>query len=152
MSEFRLQTVLRVRQQREDQAQQYLAQAQRQQQSLHAQMQAEQERLSTLHQEMRHLQAGGMDPQTLQLFEQCIQACRQCCRDLVKDVAQAEQNVQARQSELFEACRDKKVVEKLKDRQEERRLEEIRQADNALMDEIASGTVAREMALAGGNQ
>lgn len=152
MSEFRLQTVLRVRKQREDQAQQYLAQARRWQQQLHSQIDAEKGRLATLHSDMQQLQTEGMDPQTLQLFEQCIQSSRQFCHDLVQDLTNAEHTISQRQEELFAACREKKVVEKLQNRHEERRQEALRQAENALMDEIASGTVARQMAFSGGSR
>ena len=152
MSEFRLQTVLRVRQQREDQAQQYLAQARSWEQQLHSQIEDEKGRLATLHTDMQQLQTQGMDPQTLQLFEQCIQSSRQYHHDLVQDLNHAEQTIDQRQQELHAACREKKVVEKLQDRHDERRQEALRQAENALMDEIASGTVARQMAFSGGSR
>lgn len=152
MSEFRLQTVLRVRQQREDQAQQYLAQARSWEQQLHSQIEDEKGRLATLHTDMQQLQTQGMDPQTLQLFEQCIQSSRQYHHDLVQDLTHAEQTIDQRQQELHAACREKKVVEKLQDRHDERRQEALRQAENALMDEIASGTVARQMAFSGGSR
>ena len=152
MSEFRLHTVWRVRKQREDQAQQHLAQAQRLQQEICSQLEIEKDRLASLHTDMHHLQTKGVDPQTLQLFEHCIQSSRQYCLDLNQDLARAEVEIQERQEHLSAACREKKVVEKLHERHLERWAAEMRRAEKNLMDEIASGVVARKRVVTGEQQ
>ena len=69
---------------------------------------------------------------------------------MMQKVAATEQSLKAARAELLEAAKARKVLEKLKDKQFRRWLEDLEKKDAANMDEIGTQLAIREMDRAAG--
>jgi flagellar FliJ protein len=150
MPVFRLQSLLKFRQQREDQLQQELGRAKQKEQVIGKRIEVEKDRLQRLRLDLESRQTQGVEPQALRLFEDCFRAGRLSCRDLEVKRAKAKEEIELKRQALAKASQDKKILEKLKKRHEQALQDQARRAETAAMDEIAAGLDSRALAFARG--
>ncbi|NCO52337.1 MAG: flagellar export protein FliJ [Deltaproteobacteria bacterium] len=134
---FKLQTVLDYRKILEDQAQQKLAETLQAQTVLEQQNQAiEQQRVSVVAQ-IEQKQSEGLSVMELQLFEDEIFHLRQKQSRLKEQLEQMTLMLNQCRLELMHAMRERKVIEKLKDKQLAEYLRKLDQKERILLDEIS---------------
>lgn len=137
MTKFRLQPALNYREILEDRARQALAEALKAQIEAQEALEGEKASEAELHEEFALRQKEGIAPDELALYRNYLRRKAEMIEECSKQLQQAGELVEERREELCNASKEKKVLEKLKEKkQAEYELELSRQEAN-LMDEIA---------------
>jgi flagellar export protein FliJ len=134
---FKLQTVLHHRQRLEDIAAQRLAEGQAREKALRHQIAGQRSAFNLLLEEFAGRQQAGISVHDLQVYRLGIQRSQSRLKTLENEARQLADEVEARRQHLAEACRKKKLLEKLKENHhvEQAHLDNLR--DTAQLDEIA---------------
>lgn len=143
MKSFRLQSVLDYREMQKNDAQQKLADAVGREADLLAAIAREQEELTQLHNEIKTLREEGITPHELTLYENRI-LHKDECLVLMRDkliILRAE--VKNRRRTLTEANKEKKILEKLKEKHAAEEKQQNRKKEAAESDEIAGRSHGR---------
>jgi flagellar export protein FliJ len=137
LAPFRLQRVLGYRRQREEECEHALRQVQLLHQQAAAQLEAL--RAEAQAQEERLAQARGLalTPAELQSWQRYHQVLTQRIAAQQGVVAQAAQAVAEQRQQLLVARQETKVIEKLRDRVQQRALLELTRREQQLFDELA---------------
>jgi len=137
MAKFKLQTVLDYRYRLENIAAQRLADARIREQAMQPQIAESRADLHRLRKELTQHQQIGISVQQLQFYRHSIHHAQGRLRALEKQAVKLGQEVEARRRELVEACRDKKLLENLKEKQASEEAFETNRKEDAQLDEIA---------------
>jgi flagellar FliJ protein len=144
---FKLQGVLDYRQELESRRQKELAQAQ-------AQMQAMQSELRQLNQEMQaqtgdlrqnHM-VGPLSMDFLMSHRRFMLGMQQRAMVLVQRMALVQREIDQRRAALAQAAKERKIIEKLRDRHRERWLADQNTRERNELDEIGTRLALREQA------
>lgn len=134
---FKLQTVLKYRKTLEDQAQQRLAELQ----SLQARLQQQQteidSRFAAFTAQLQQKQQQGLSVLELRLYEEQFGHLRQQSDQLQRQLAELDAQLDQRRQELLVAARERKAIEKLKEKQLAEYLRRLDREERALLDEIS---------------
>nr|WP_320113764.1 flagellar export protein FliJ [uncultured Desulfuromonas sp.] len=137
MKPFKLQVVLDHRQRLVDQARQHLAKAlQEEKKAVEALTQCRHQ-LDLVGAEYEIRQQQGMQAHEFMLYENQLNHQRQRLETLEQQVAQARQHSVTCRKALEEASRDKKLLEKVKEKQQHAEMKEQQRREMAEIDEIA---------------
>lgn len=134
---FKLQTVLNYRHRLENIASQKLADALYRERALQPQLAEKREDLHRLQKELTRHQQIGISVQQLQFYRHSIHHAQTNLRALEKQIVKLCQEVEARRRELVVACRDKKLLENLKEKMASEEAFETNRIEDAQLDEIA---------------
>ena len=137
MTSFPLHAVLGYRKNVEDMAQLALSRARQEYLRIEQQMEDERCRREEVRQELTRCQSRGMDAMTLVLYQQCLEGTDRTLQQLDHELQKADENVWNKKQELYEACKDKKKLEKLKERHDQRAREEESRLETAHLDDVA---------------
>ena len=142
---FNLETVLRQRQRAEHEQQRELAAAQSEMVRLQAELKALNDALQASSAEMKagHL-TGTLDVNYLAAHRRYTVAMQRAGHVLVQDMARQQRKVDDAQRLLAEAAKERKVLEKLKERQRERWAAEIQRKELAELDEVGMQLARRQ--------
>lgn len=134
---FKLQTVLNHRQRLEDLAMQNLAEARARENALLGQIADRRTALDLLLKEFDDRQQAGISFHDLQVYRLSIQRSRSRIKALEEQAELLAGEVEDRRRHLAETCRDKKLLEKLKEKHQEEQacLDNLR--ETAHLDEVA---------------
>lgn len=134
---FKLQPVLNYRQSLEDQAQQALAASLQLRGELENRLLKEQEQLGQNDAELKQRQKKGMTIAEIDLFEAQIGHHRRVISQLREGLGQLEEKILAQREVLFEAARNREIMEKLKARKVAEQRRELDRRERAMLDEIS---------------
>jgi len=134
---FKLQSVLNYRRTLEDQARQQLSSSQQQKNQLESQLHQHQLALQQLDSELKERQLEGLSIAEIDLFEAQIDHRRRLMVALQQRLEELERQIQQEREELLVAAREKQVMEKLKEKQEEEFRREQARLERNLLDEIS---------------
>lgn len=137
MTPFPLQAVLGYRKNIEDVAQLALSRARQEYLRIEHRMDEERKRQHEVRQELDRCQSRGTDAMTLVLYQQCLEGTARNLHQLQRELEKAEQDISNKKNELYEACKDKKKLEKLRDRHDQRSREEESRLETVHLDEVA---------------
>jgi flagellar FliJ protein len=138
MQGFQLQTVLDYRETKESLAQQSLAEAKRNEHELMQELERVHSDLSRLEKEQEAKQAAGLECRELLLYQNGKECRRLRIRELEDSIASARREVERKRQDLLRASREKKLLEKVKERQSERLSHHLRKQEQERLDEIAT--------------
>ena len=142
---FRLQTLLSIEQNKEKQAQVTFKNAideLRHQEALLAQLQ-EEYRL-TQQAMLKDIQ-WGTSPQQLSAYDAYFNNLKSQMEEQQGRIAEAETAVETTRQELNERTKQRKILEKLRERAKESYDEEFRKVESTLMDEVGNSMTIRKM-------
>ena len=134
---FKLQTVLNYRQSLEDQAQQVLSTTLQRQSEFDLKLQQQQQNLHQYDRELKQRQQEGLTVAEMDLYESQIQHCRHLIKEIQSHLQQLEQQITVERTELLHAARERRVMEKLKDKQEAAYQQELSHQERVMLDEIS---------------
>jgi flagellar FliJ protein len=134
---FKLQTVLNYRQSLEDQAQQVLSTTLQRQSEFDLKLQQQQQNLYQYDRELKQRQQEGLTVAEMDLYESQIQHCRHLIKEIQSHLQQLEQQITVERTELLHAARERRVMEKLKDKQEAAYQQELSHQERVMLDEIS---------------
>jgi len=134
---FKLQSVLNYRRTLEDQARQQLSSSQQQKNQLELELHQHQFALQQLDSELKERQLEGLSIAEIDLFEAQIDHRRRLMVALQQRLEELERQIQQEREELLAAAREKQVMEKLKEKQEEEFRREQARLERNLLDEIS---------------
>jgi flagellar FliJ protein len=137
MKRFKLQSVLDYRQILENQAQQRLAESLDAEAALIVAIEAEEKELQNLYVDLAKRQQEGISLHDLTLYENRISHKIEQLALYADQLAELRQEIERRRHALKEACQEKKLMEKLKEKHEEAEMLQLRRQENALLDEVA---------------
>ncbi len=138
MTKFKLQSVLGYRKNLEEMAQLELAQARQYYLSIQQNIETEQEHIQDLRKAYQLCQAKGAEAMILILYQQSLDSALHTLHKLKSELTKAEQMVSCKKEALQAASTDKKLLQKLKERHEQRdRIEQERQ-ETMFLDDSAS--------------
>jgi flagellar FliJ protein len=134
---FKLQTVLDHRQRLEDMAMQSLAEARARENVLQQQITEKRTALDLLLEEFAERQQAGISFHDLQVYRLSIQRSQSRLKELEERAELLAEEVEDRRRHLAETCRDKKLLEKLKEKHQEEQtyLDNLRETTH--LDEVA---------------
>ncbi|ORJ63522.1 flagellar export protein FliJ [Geothermobacter hydrogeniphilus] len=134
---FKLQSVLNYRQIIERKAQQVLARALTRQGDLMAQLARQRAELDYLTSDFENRKRQGLSMADLNLYRSHIRYSEQQLRSLEKEFEQSNAEVCKCREELMRSCQDRRMVEKLKQKQAVQTRRENLHRENLSLDEIA---------------
>lgn len=137
MTSFPLQAVLGYRKNIEDVAQLTLSRARQEYLRIDYKMEEERKRQQEVRQELERCQSRGTDAMTLILYQQCLEKTARNLHQLQQELEKAEQDISNKKDELYEASKDKKKLEKLKERHDQRAREEENRLETVHLDDVA---------------
>lgn len=137
MKPFKLQVVLEQRQRLVDQAQQTLAAALQHEREIMNRLTAETCDLADICRDYEDRQAVGMQSHEFALYENTINHSRHTLIELDKQLGDARDGVLQCREKLGAASRDKKLLEKLKEKKLEEVKKELNRLEMAQIDEVA---------------
>jgi len=137
MKSFKLQAVLDHRQRLEDLAQQSLAEAIQSERLLMSRMTDETGELTEICRSYEERQNAGMHGHEFVLYENRISHKRQVLQDLDRQLEESRKQVQRMREALAEASREKKLLEKLKEKKEDEIKRELVRLEMLQIDELA---------------
>lgn len=135
--DFQLQPVLRHREILEDKSRQDFAEALGRERQLQEQVEARRSELLALQEELRTRQSHGIAVQDLLLFEESIAHVGRRLSVLMREAEEARHEIDRRREALAEASRDRRLLEKLKEKKKEEHGREMARQETILLDEIA---------------
>ena len=134
---FKLQAVLKYRKTLEEQAQQKLAEVLNVQAELRRRQGEANGHLSALSGQLLQKQELGLSILELLLYEDQIEHHRQQCEKLQQQLEELEGLLDASRQELLVAARERKIIEKLKEKQLEEYLSHLDRNERKMLDEIS---------------
>lgn len=134
---FQLQPVLRHREILEDRARQDLAEALGRERELQERLERRRAELAALREELQTRQAHGIAVQDLLLFEESIAHRGRLLSVLMREAEEARREVERRREALAEASRDRRLLEKLREKKKEEHGREMARRETIQLDEIA---------------
>lgn len=137
MKPFKLQAVLDYRQLLESKAQQEFAEAQERESALISRIRKEEKDLKQLCGDFEKQQKKGINAQKLALYENMISHKAGNVANLADKLKDARAEVADRREALKDASIEKKLMEKLKEQQEDEDRRQLRQKETSELDEIA---------------
>ncbi|MBW2185812.1 MAG: flagellar export protein FliJ [Deltaproteobacteria bacterium] len=137
MKSFKLQVVLEHRQRLEDQARQALAEAIQYEQGTIRKLSAETAELAEIRCEYEERQVVGIQSYEFMLYENRIEHKRQVLIDLDRQLGLARELVLNSRQKLGDASREKKLMEKLKEKKNIEIKKELHRKEMAQIDEVA---------------
>lgn len=137
MKSFKLQVVLEHRQRLEDQARQSLAEAIQYEQSTMRQLSDETTQLAEISIEYEERQLVGIQSHEFMLYENRIEHKRQLLIELDRQLGLARELVLQSRQKLADASREKKLMEKLKERKNLEIKKELHRKEMSEIDEVA---------------
>lgn len=137
MKSFKLQAVLDHRQRLEDLAKQMLAEAIQHERLLMSRMTDETGELAEICRSYEHRQSVGMQGHEFMLYENRITHKRQVLIDLDRQLEESRQQVQRMREALADASREKKLLEKLKEKKADEARQELNRQEMIHIDEVA---------------
>ena len=143
MKSFRLQSVLGYREMQKNEAQQKLADALGREADLIAAITQEHNELKQLHHTIKILREEGITPHELTLYENRILHKDECLIRMREKLIILREEVKNRRRTLIEANKEKKILEKLKEKHAEEEKRQNRKKEAAESDEIAGRSHGR---------
>lgn len=134
---FKLQTVLKYRKILEDQAQQRLSELLAAEVRLQQQIDETRMRLGQLGAQLQQKQQAGLTILELRLYEDQIDHYRQQNEHLQIQQNELIQQLNERRQELLIAARERKIIEKLKEKQLAEYLRKMDSRERVMLDEIS---------------
>ena len=134
---FTLQPVLNYRQLREDQVKQELGRLLAEENSLYQSISAEEEDLHALYETLEVRQQEGMSVDELLLYQHRISHKVARLAELAEQMDRLRNRIDRQRAALLEASRDKKLLEKLKERKADEYRREMNRRETIVLDEIA---------------
>ncbi len=142
---FRLEALLEHRRQIEKDQQRHLAVAQQEIQKLFAIIQAAQQRIVAENRALTTTQlTGNLDMAAIAFGKRYVGNLHMQIALTAQKLGAAEQKLAVARAGLLEAAKARKVIEKLREKQHARWLEELERKDAAQMDEIGTQIAMRE--------
>ncbi|WP_305045782.1 flagellar export protein FliJ [Geoalkalibacter sp.] len=136
-NQFKLQPVLNYRQILEDQAKQELARSLQQEADLLERITAEEQELESLYQEYEQRQQIGISCEAMLLFQNRISHKVESVARMVESMERLRRQILHKRQELTEASREKKLLEKLKEKNEQEFQQELKRREGIVLDEVA---------------
>lgn len=137
MKPFKLQVVLEQRQRLEDQAQRTLSEALQHEREIMNRMSTETCEMAEVCRDYEDRQAVGMQSHEFELYENRISHTRQILTRLDQQLGEARSWVLQCREKLGEASRDKKLLEKLKEKKLEEIKKELNRREMIQVDEVS---------------
>jgi len=137
MKPFKLQVVLEHRQRLVDQARQHLAKALQEEKKAAESLEECRERFEVMGQEYERRQQQGMVAHEFMLYENQLNHLRDLLDSLEGQLVTARQHIVTCRKALEEASREKKLLEKVKEKQQRAEMKEQQRREMAEIDEIA---------------
>jgi len=134
---FKLQSVLNYRQSLEDQAQQDLTASLQSHKTLEAKYQQQVNSFNEYDRELTLRQQEGLTVAEMDLYESQIYHCRRMMVDLQQQLEQLNRRINEERNALQQAARDRQIMEKLKNKQEEEYRQELSRQERIMLDEIS---------------
>ncbi len=134
---FKLQPVLDYRQVLEDQAKQELARCLREEAELMELVRSEEDDLGRLYRELETRQQEGISCEALLLFQNRISHKIEQLAHLAGRMDRLQQKLARRRESFTAAARDKKLLEKLKEKKDLEFQQETKRRETIVLDEIA---------------
>jgi len=135
--EFKLQSVLNYRQILEREAQQQLAHALTRQGNLMAQVARQRAEIDYLSRDFEVQKKAGLSIADVHLYRSHMLYCEQQIKHLETELEQSNHEVCERRETLMRSCQDRRMVEKIKQKQAQQAQQEILRKENCHLDEIA---------------
>lgn len=145
---FRLQTLMRVRQVFEDEAERLFRIAVQQLTIAVEKLDDLKAELVKLNKDLAALRKRGIDVAIQLLYDRYIARLREKTAEQVEIVAAAEVELEERREELLARVKDRKTIEELRLRDYDRYLQELRRYEQSVIDEIATLRGAGELSMA----
>ncbi len=145
---FRLQTLVRVRQIFEDEAERLFRIAVQQLTIAVEKLDDLRAELVKLNKDLATLRKRGIDVAIQLLYDRYIARLREKTVEQVEIVAAAEVELEERREELLARVKDRKTIEELRLRDYDRYLQELRRYEQSVIDEIATLRGAGELSMA----
>ncbi len=136
MKPFRLHTVLNYRQRIQDKAQERLVRAKEKQESVELEIEREQARLRAMCRDFEGRKSQGMSVGEILVCQNHIRHIRDRLARLQRDLQAARDEVAGKEKELHRASREKKLLEKLKEKQDHRYAQFLEEKEKKELDEI----------------
>lgn len=137
MKPFRLHTVLNYRQRIQDKAQERLVRAKEKEESVQLEMEREQERMREICHDFERRKSQGMSVREVLVCQNHIGHIRNRLAQLERDLQVARDEVASKEKELNRASKEKKLLEKLKEKQDHRYTQFLEDKEKKELDEIA---------------
>lgn len=134
---FKLQSVLNYRQSLEDQAQQVLTESLQAQKRLENKFQQQANSFNKYDHELKLRQQEGMTVAEMDLYESQIYHCRRMMVELQQQLEQLDRQISEERNALQQAARDRQIMGKLKDKQDEEYRQELSRQERVMLDEIS---------------
>lgn len=145
---FRLQTLMRVRQVFEDEAERLFRIAVQQLTIAVEKLDDLKAELVKLNKDLADLRKRGINVAIQLLYDRYIARLREKTAEQVEIVAAAEVELEERREELLARIKDRKTIEELRLRDYDRYLQELRRYEQSVIDEIATLRGAGELSMA----
>ncbi len=143
MKPFKLHTVLNHRRNLEGVAMQRLSMSQQEVEVIREEMNVEDQLLFQASQEFEKLKQEELNIDKIVLYHKHIHVLREKISSLGTDLLKAEEQTEIKRGDLLEAVRDKKLLEKLKEKQDHGYLGFLEEKEDEEMDEIAGLYIGR---------
>jgi flagellar FliJ protein len=137
MRPFRLHTVLNYRQRLQDKAQERLVRAKEEEDRIRMEMEREQERLREMCRRFETRKKEGISVREVLVYQNHIGHIRNRLAQLDGELQSAQQEVARKERELRRASREKKLLEKLKEKQDHRYVQFLEDREKKELDEVA---------------
>ena len=144
MKPFKLHTVLNHRQNLENMAMQRLSLSQQEVEVIQEKMKTKDELLFQVSQEFERLKQEEISIDKVILYQNHIHVLREKISSLGTDLLKAEEQAEIKREDLLEAVRDKKLLKKLKEKQDHCYLGFLVKKEDEEMDEIAGLHIGRQ--------
>lgn len=136
-SGFNLQQILDLRREMERQRHREFTAAREALQAAEDRLSREKERSDRILRELFQRQGGGIEASEFSLYATFSQNQRQVVTEQMETVRQLGQELDARRRQLLEASREKKVLEKLRERRLDDLKRELARKERKLLDELS---------------
>ena len=137
MKPFRLHTVLSYRRTLENRAQERLVRAREEEERLLREMEREQTRLRDLCMEFEDKKRQGMNVGEVLVYQNHLHRVRSLIAQRESELQSARNDVARKKGELSRASRERKLLEKLKEKQDRRYTQYLEDEEKKELDEIA---------------
>ena len=148
---FRLQTLLRVREIHEEEAERFFRLALRALTVAVEELDSLAAEARRINEDLAERRRERLDVEIQQLYDRYIMRLRERIKDQIAAVRLAEQEVESRRLELMERVKDRKTIEELRLRDFDQYLLELRRFEQSVIDDLATlrGAAGLESSLEG---
>ncbi len=137
MQPFKLDTVLRIRRQAEEKARQALFAAMEKEQQANHVLQAAQQELEDLYMNLQSQYSQGTSVTQLELIENWISVVKQKIKKAEQEVLTVKRQTESKRQKLLKASKDLKIMEKMKEQQNNAYKQYLNKKERAMLDELA---------------